>query len=193
MSEAGKNRKTVWRVYWLWQYEEEEAWLNRMAAEGWVLEEVHFFRYVFTRCQPGEYTVRLEMMNGSPEKEENQEYIWFVRGTGAEYVGKLKNWVYFRKKTAEGLFELFSDLDSRLAHVERVFWWAVVLFGMIVLNFVMNLNSIRLYIQRGWLEELPFAVLMVAICFAMLVWIGRGCRKLWTLRKKLKEERSLRE
>lgn len=98
-------------------------------------------------------------------------------------MGKLKNWVYFRKKTAEGPFELFSDLDSRLAHVERVFWWAVVLFGMIVLNFVMNLNSIRLYIQRGWLEELPFAVLMVAICFAMLVWIGRGCRKLWTLRK----------
>lgn len=72
MSEAVKNRKTVWRVYWLWQYEEEEAWLNRMAAEGWALEEVHFFRYVFTRCQPGEYTVRLEMMNGSPEKKKTR-------------------------------------------------------------------------------------------------------------------------
>lgn len=192
MSEALKNRKTVWKTFWLWQYEEEEAWLNQMAAEGWVLEEVHFFRYGFTRCQPGEYILRLEMMNGSPAMDENQEYIWFVRGTGAEYVGKLKNWVYFRKKAAEGPFELFSDLDSRLAHVERVLCLAAVLFGAMALNFLLYLNSV--FIGRGSLEELPFEALpLLALSAAMLFWIGRGCRKLWTLRKKLKEERSLRE
>ncbi len=190
MSEAGKNRKTVWRVYWLWQYEEEEAWLNRMAAEGWVLEEVHFFRYVFTRCQPGEYTVRLEMMNGSPEKEENQEYIWFVRGTGAEYVGKLKNWVYFRKKTAEGPFELFSDLDSRLAHVERVLWLAATLLLVIAFG-TMNMMVQVISLRDGQMDN-GNGFLLILYLF-MLLWIGRGTWKLWALRKKLKEERSLRE
>ncbi|GJN63695.1 DUF2812 domain-containing protein [Faecalibacterium gallinarum] len=190
MSEAGKNRKTVWRVYWLWQYEEEEAWLNRMAAEGWVLEEVHFFRYVFTRCQPGEYTVRLEMMNGSPEKEENQEYIWFVRGTGAEYVGKLKNWIYFRKKTVEGPFELFSDLDSRLTHVERVLWLAATLLLVIAFG-TMNMMVQVISLRDGQMDN-GNGFLLILYLF-MLLWIGRGTWKLWALRKKLKEERSLRE
>lgn len=190
MSEALKNRKTVWKTFWLWQYEEEEAWLNQMAAEGWVLEEVHFFRYGFTRCQPGEYTLRLEMLSGSPKKEENQEYIWFVQGTGAEYIGKLKHWIYFRKKTGEGPFDLFSDLDSRLNHVERVLWLAatlllVIFFGtMNMITQVISLRDGQVYNGSGFL---------LILYIFMLLWMGRGTRKLWTLRKKLKEERRLRE
>lgn len=189
-----KNKKTVWKTFWLWQYEEEEAWLNRMAAEGWALEEVHIGRYVFVPCQPGEYIIRMERLSGSPEKEENQEYIWFVRGTGADYLGKMDRWVYFRKKAEDGPFELFSDLDSRLAHVTGVFWVQVISFGFLSLNALTNLNNILRYIQQGQLDGHRAFSLAVAVLYLwVLIWSGYGSWKLWHLRKKIKAERSLRE
>lgn len=188
-----KNKKTVWKTFWLWQYEEEEAWLNQMAAEGWALEEVHIARYVFVPCQPGEYIIRMERLSGSPEKEENQEYIWFVRGTGADYLGKWDRWVYFRKKAEDGPFELFSDLDSRLAHVNRVFGWTAVLFVLFFLDIGSCLNSIQLCLEQGWMEHLIFEVALTVLSVVMTFWSGWGCWKLWHLRKKLKAERSLRE
>ena len=38
MSELKKVRK--W--YWIWEFEEEERWLNQMADAGWVLEKLGF-------------------------------------------------------------------------------------------------------------------------------------------------------
>ena len=53
--------KKVFKIFFVWDFEKEERWLNQMAMEGWVLEEVSFFGYTFRRCEPGEYILRLEM------------------------------------------------------------------------------------------------------------------------------------
>ena len=39
---------------------------------------------------------------------------------GAEYVGGCVNWIYFRRKAELGSFDLFSDIDSRIAHLARI-------------------------------------------------------------------------
>ena len=108
------ERKRVKKCFWVWQFEEEERWLNAMALEGWVLDRVGFFGYEFLRCEPGEYTVRLEM------HDHDEAYLSFMEETGAEYVGRIVKWVYFRKKTELGAFDIFSDLDSRLNHLKRI-------------------------------------------------------------------------
>jgi hypothetical protein len=53
--------KTVHKWFWVWDFEKEERWLNEMALEGWALVAVGWCRYVFERCEPGAYMIRLEM------------------------------------------------------------------------------------------------------------------------------------
>ena len=104
-----KEKKTVFKLFFVWDFEKEERWLNEMAQEGWVLDNTGFSFYTFVRCEPGEYIIRLEMNPSS-------DYRAFVKELGAEYIGGCVNWVYFRRKAELGSFELLSDIDSRLLH-----------------------------------------------------------------------------
>lgn len=108
------ERKTVWKWFWVWDFEKEEEWLNRMAMEGWVLCQVHFCIFIFQRCQPESYTVRIEMHST------DEAYFSFLEETGAEYVGRVAWWVYFRRSAELGPFDLFSDIDSRITHLDRI-------------------------------------------------------------------------
>ena len=108
------ERKIVKKWIWIWEFDKEERWLNAMAQSGWVLDKVGFCRYEFVPCEPGEYTVRLEM------REHDEAYLCFMAETGAAYVGRMMKWIYFRKKTELGQFELFSDLESRIAYLDKM-------------------------------------------------------------------------
>lgn len=108
------GRMTVSRWYWVWDFDKEEQWLNTMAQQGLVLDRVGFCRYEFVPCEPGEYTVRLEM------REHDDAYLNFMAEAGAEYVGRMAKWIYFRQKTQYGSFDIFSDLDSRICHLNRI-------------------------------------------------------------------------
>ena len=114
-------RKTVRKWFWVWDFDKEEQWLNEMAAQGLVLVDVGWCKYVFEDSVPGEYQVRLELLENQPSHEESQKYIRFIEDTGAEQVGAFLRWVYFRKKTADGPFDLFSDLQSRIKHIKRIY------------------------------------------------------------------------
>ena len=100
--------KKVTKWYWVWDYEKEELWLNAMAQEGWALQRVGFATYFFEKTEPGEYIVRLEC------RKKDEGYVSFVTDMGAEYIGRIAMWVYFRRKSELGEFELNSDLDSRI-------------------------------------------------------------------------------
>ena len=90
-----KEKKTVFKLFFVWDFEKEERWLNEMAQEGWVLDNTGFSFYTFVRCEPGEYIIRLEMNPSS-------DYRAFVKELGAEYIGGCVNWVYFRRKAELG-------------------------------------------------------------------------------------------
>jgi Protein of unknown function (DUF2812). len=109
-----------------WNYEKEEKWLNALAAKGLALTDYSWFRYVFGETAPGEYVYRIELLDQLATHPESRRYIAFVEDTGAECVATYLRWVYFRKKAAEGPFELFSDNTSRIAHYRRIraFWLA---------------------------------------------------------------------
>ena len=129
------SRKTVRRLWWVWNFEKEEQWLNNMAMEGWALEGVGVCTYHFVRCEPGEYTIRLEMHG------KDDEYMEFLEGTGAEYVGRFVQWVYFRRKSEYGAFDIFSDIDSRIKHLNKI---ADVLRIIGIMNIVLGIiNTIH--------------------------------------------------
>ena len=108
------ERKTVYKWFWVWDFEKEERWLNEMALDGWALVGVGWCRYTFERCAPGAYTIRLEM------RAPDEAYIAFMQEAGAEYLGRVFQWIYFRRRAEDGAFDLFSDIDSRIAHLERI-------------------------------------------------------------------------
>ena len=89
-----KDRMTIRRWYWVWEFEKEEDWLQEMAMSGWVLDKVGYATYHFVRCEPGEYNVRLEL------HAVDDAYVSVMEETGAEYLGRMMMWVYFRKKTS---------------------------------------------------------------------------------------------
>ena len=105
---------TKYRWIWAWDFEKEEKWLNELAADGWTLVDVGYCRFTFERTEPNEYSVRLEM------HPYDDGYIAFMEETGAEYIGRVMQWLYFRKKSEYGHFDLLSDIDSRLSHLSRI-------------------------------------------------------------------------
>lgn len=108
------NRQTVYKWIWVWNFEKEEDWLNEMALSGWVLRRVDFCRYQFERCEPGEYTIRMELHKKDPA------YLDFMEENGAEMIDRISGWYYFRRKSSEGPFDIFSDIDSKISHLDRI-------------------------------------------------------------------------
>ncbi len=149
-----EKSKTIRKWFWVWSFDKEEEWLNEMAMSGWVLESVSFVDYHFVRCEPGEYTVRLEM------HEYDEAYISFMRDTGAEYIGRVMAWIFFRKKTSEGPFDLFSDIDSRISHLDRI---GKMLTVIGTANLLIGIaNSIGAF-HIGWINLLCATLLMYAL------------------------------
>ena len=52
--------------------------------------------------------------------DKDMKYIDGLEDTGAEFVGNVMSWLYFRKKKELGDFDLFSDCKERIAHLDRI-------------------------------------------------------------------------
>lgn len=152
------ERKTIRKWFWAWDFDKEEEWLENMARNGWVLDGVGFCTYHFIKTEPGEYSVRLQYL---PIADENTDYTNLLEESGAERVGRMVQWVYYRKKTADGPFQLFSDLDSRIAHLEKI---AKLMLIIAVMNLAVGLvNSFNPVVRIGWINLLTASLLTYGI------------------------------
>ena len=149
-----ETRKTIRKWYWIWEFEKEEEWLNEMAQAGWVLDGVGFATYHFRRCEPGEYTVRLEMHPA------DDEYIQFMKDTGAEYIDRMVMWVYFRKKTEDGPFDLFSDLDSKIGHLKKI---GRIIWPLCSINIIIGIINDTNGLHIGWINLLVASLLTYSL------------------------------
>lgn len=179
-------RKTVFKVFWAWDFQKEEDWLNAEAAKGSNLVAAGPLSYVFEEGEPGAYTYRLELLENLPMTASEQEYLRFMEDAGIEQIATMGRWVYFRKRTEDGEFELFSDLDSRIKHLRRIQF--IALFALAAEFFVMvggvpNLIKGNPGMALG--VALPVAVLAIATVFPAL----RIAREI----KRLKAERLICE
>ena len=76
-------------------------------------------------------------------------------------MGRVVQWVYFRKKTELGSFDLFSDLDSRMAHLDRI-GNTLLLLG--IANLAIGLaNTFQPTVRLGWINLLCASLLMYAL------------------------------
>ena len=175
-------RKVIHKLFLVWNYEKEEAWLNEMAAQGLALVAVGFCRYEFEDCVPGEYKIALDYLYKS--RAENQKYVEFLEDTGAEHVGTIVRWTYFRKKTAEP-FSILSDNCSKIALFTRI-------MRMLLAVMILNLYAFCLNIGNYFSHREPVFFLSFINLFLVLVLLY-GYWRFYRKRKKLKEEQNIFE
>ena len=179
-------RQAIRKWFWAWEFDKEEQWLNDMAAQGKTLVSARYCTYEFEDSQPGEYAVRLEMLENSPTGPEGQQYIEFVESTGAEYVGRVMKWVYFRKKTADGPFELHGDNATRIRHLQGIIR---LLLPLTAANVGVGLYNLGIGI--AW--NSPVNVVCACASAAVTVLLFLGIWKLKEMKKRLEKDAQLFE
>ena len=179
-------RQVIRKWFWAWEFDKEEQWLNDMAAQGKALVSARYATYEFEDCTPGEYAVRLEMLENAPTSPEGQKYIEFVESTGAEYVGRVTKWVYFRKKTADGPFELHGDNHTRIKHLAGIIRLLLPLTAVNV-----GCGIYNLCIGIAWDSAVNIVCAGLSALVAVLLF--RGIYKLKEKKKQLEKEAQLFE
>jgi len=179
-------RQTIRKWFWAWEFDKEEQWLCDMAAQGKALVSARYATYEFEDCQPGEYAVRLEMLEHAPDSPEGQQYISFVEETGAEYIGKVMKWVYFRKRTADGPFELHGDNATRIKHLDGIIR---LLKPLMVINVGTGVYNLCIGIGLNSVVNVVCAGLSAAVA----VLLYKGMVKLNEKKKQLEKDARLFE
>ena len=128
-------RKVRYRFYF--DYEKEEKWINEMAAQGWHLEKWFLNRFTFTKGEPGAFTYRNEFL-GAMSKQEKQDYFELLKDSGITIIYELGGWVYMKKASAEGPFELYTDTHSKIDYYKRMLNIFLLLFFVNVFAGILN-------------------------------------------------------
>lgn len=179
-------RHTIYKWFWAWDFEREEKWLNEMSSKGLQLVTVGFCKYVFEEDINDLYTYRLEFLEKTPSNAESIEYIRFLEETGVEYIGSVIRWVYFRKKVADGAFEIYSDIKSKINHYKRIRTLIIMVTPINLFSAVSNLNKFKEFKSSDILG-------ISSISFIVTLLLGFGIFKLSKQISKLNKEKVIRE
>ncbi len=166
-------------------YENEEQWINQMASQGMNFINYSPFVFSFKEGTPGEYIYRIELLDNVASHPESIAYIKFMEESGVECVNTHFRWAYFRKKAADGPFDLFTDYASRLKHYKSM-------LSLLSIVCFINLNATALNLCL-WLSEGHRSMNLYLGSFSFIVFL-LFIPSLITLIKryrKLKKEKTL--
>ena len=118
-----KNTKTIFKLFTLFEYEEEEAFLEEQHKNGWkvISYKLPGF-YKFEKCEPENLTYRIDFTNENGAK--NPEYRQIFADNGWEFLWSVNGYSIFRKpisaNNAEISNEIFSDNASKLQMLKKI-------------------------------------------------------------------------
>lgn len=98
--------------------DKETLWLNEMADQGYAMTGFFCGFYTFEKCKPGEYRYQVDFSEKPFGLSTN--YREFMGEMNIEIVQQWFFWVILRKKAAEGDFQLYTDVDSSIAHYKKI-------------------------------------------------------------------------
>ena len=117
-----KNTKTLFRFFTLFEYEEEEAFLENQHKDGWKVTSYKLPGfYKFEKCEPEDVTYRIDFTNENGAK--NPEYRQMFTDNGWEFLWSVNGFSIFRKTLADNTFqnnEIFSDNESKLQMLQKI-------------------------------------------------------------------------
>ncbi|HML69685.1 hypothetical protein SDC9_158734 [bioreactor metagenome] len=178
-----------------WDFEKEEAWLNEMSARGMALSDYSWCRYVFTDSPNSQYIYRIELLDNLPTHPESIAYLRFLEENGVECVASYMRWVYLRKNAADGPFDIYTDIDSKIKHYQRInlLWSTLMIVEFIVggMNVAIGIINLSIGEHLGNFSYgnigLGVSLLLFGLMFLLL---GAPLRRKI---KKLRQEKTIHE
>ena len=122
------EKKIVYRIATIADYDREALYLRKMHSEGWKLKEVSYsnlavaVKYTFAKCQPEQVSYQLDFY--PMEKSERASYLQLFKDCGWEHITDFNSFSYFRKAYSEiesdAEFEIYNDAAGKLDMVNRI-------------------------------------------------------------------------
>ena len=122
------EKKVVYRIATIADYDREALYLRKMHAEGWKLKEVTYsnlvvaVKYTFEKCQPEQVSYQLDFY--PMKKSERASYLQLFKDCGWEHITDFNGFSYFRKLRSgiesDAEFEIYNDAAGKLAMVKRI-------------------------------------------------------------------------
>ena len=186
------EKKIVYRIFTIADYDREALYLRKMHAEGWKLSKVSYsyllvaVKYSFEKCQPEQVSYQLDFY--PMKKSERASYLQLFKDCGWEHITDFNGFSYFRKFLAgiesDAEIEIYNDATGKLDIVHRILrlrLLPVLFFLSMLIPLFLKLLS-----ERDVFSGLVFLLTIIdcVLLFALVVQISYI---FWRLFQKWKE------
>lgn len=186
------EKKVIYRIATIADYEREAVFLGRMHSEGWKLKEVSYsnlvvaVKYTFEKCQPEQVVYQLDFY--PMKKSERASYLQLFKDCGWEHITDFNGFSYFRKAHSEiesdAEFEIYNDATGKLDMVNRILrlrLLPVLFFLSMLIPLFLKLLS-----ERDVFSGLVF-LLAIIDCVLLMALVIQISYIFWRLFQKWKE------
>lgn len=122
------EKKIVYRIFTIADYEREALYFREMHAKGWKLRKVSYsillfaVKYTFEKCHPEQVSYQLDFY--PMKKSDRASYLQLFKDCGWEHITDFNGFSYFRKLhsgiESDAEFEIYNDAAGKLAMVKRI-------------------------------------------------------------------------
>ena len=186
------EKKVVYRICTIADYDIEAFYLREMHAQGWKLRKVSYsillfaVKYTFEKCQPEQVSYQLDFY--PMKKSERASYLQLFKDCGWEHITNFNGFSYFRKLysgvESDAEFEIYNDATGKLDMVNRILrlrLLPVLFFLSMLIPLFLKLLS-----ERDVFSGLVF-LLTIMDCILLLALVVQISYIFWKLFQKWKE------
>ena len=189
------EKKIVYRIFTIADYEREALYFREMHAKGWKLRKVSYsillfvVKYTFEKCQPEQVSYQLDFY--PMEKSERTSYLQLFKDYGWEHITDFNSFSYFRKAHSKvesaTEFEIYNDATNKLDMVNRILRLRLV---PVLLLLAIHIPLLFMLLDRSNTFDLwKFLVvgLDVFLSLILLLIVAYISWKLWHKKKELSD------
>ncbi len=189
------EKKVVYRIATIADYDREALYLREMHAQGWKLKEVTYsnlvvaVKYTFEKCQSEQVSYQLDFY--PMKKSERASYLQLFKDCGWEHITDFNSFSYFRKAHSEvesaAEFKIYNDAAGKLAMVKRILRLRLV---PVLLLLAIHIPFLFILLDRSNTFDLwkflavGLDIFLSLILLLMVVYISW---KLWYKKKELSD------
>ncbi|MCR4556559.1 MAG: DUF2812 domain-containing protein [Saccharofermentans sp.] len=187
--------RVIHKLFWIWQLEKEQAWINEMASHGYSLEHAGRFTFEFDETEPDKYIYKEIFLKGWGESAENLKYFKFLEEMGIKVVCYINYpgtcWVYTRalKEDYPDGIELYSDIDSKINYQKVMAGYLIFVIAVTLFAALLNISIVVNYwLTHGMVMTLNLicSIAMSALCVAAFIATVKAFIKIGNLKKERK-------
>ena len=189
------EKKVVYRIATIADYDREALYLREMHAQGWKLKEVTYsnlvvaVKYTFEKCQSEQVSYQLDFY--PMKKSERASYLQLFKDCGWEHITDFNSFSYFRKAHSEvesaAEFEIYNDAAGKLAMVKRILRLRLV---PVLLLLAIHIPFLFILLDRSNtfdLWEFLAVGLDIFLSLILLLIVAYISWKLWHKKKELSD------